>query len=94
MAPESKAESVRTNSSDTKSKQERVIAMLREGTTIAAIMAVTGWQAHSVRGFFAGVVRKRLKLPLTSNKAGLKRIYRIAKQRTPTKRNNSKRRKS
>ena len=62
------------------SKQFRVLAMLRSpaGATITAMMQATGWQQHSVRGFLAGVVRRRLKLALTSNKADGHRVYRIA----------------
>jgi hypothetical protein len=63
------------------SKQSIVLSMLRsaKGTTIAAIMTATGWQQHSVRGFFAGVVGKKLKFDLSSQKVGDQRIYRIGK---------------
>jgi hypothetical protein len=42
------------------------------------MMKATGWQQHSVRGFLAGVVRKRLKLKLSSKKVDETRIYQIA----------------
>ena len=67
-----------------KTKREKVLAMLRSnrGATIEAIVKATGWQQHSVRGFLTGVVRKRLKLDLTSEKPGKDRIYRIKAARS------------
>jgi hypothetical protein len=60
-------------------KHARIIVMLRRpaGATIAAIMTATDWQQHSVRGFLAGVVRKKLGLNLVSEQTDKGRVYRI-----------------
>lgn len=63
------------------SKQAQVVAMLRrpEGASIAQICEATGWQAHTVRGTFAGSLKKKLGLEITSTKeAGADRVYRVA----------------
>ena len=63
------------------SKQAQVLAMLRrpEGATLVQITEATGWRAHSVRGFLAGPVKKKLELTLTSEKPqGGVRVYRLA----------------
>ena len=63
------------------SKQAEVVRMLQrpEGATISQICAATGWQAHTVRGTFAGAFKKKLGLTITSDKAqGSERVYRIA----------------
>ena len=62
------------------SKQQTCLGLLgrREGATIEDLEEATGWQKHSVRGFLAGAVRKKLGLTLVSEKpdAGPRR-YRI-----------------
>ena len=70
---------VRGQSMRAESKQAVVIALLSKptGTTVPAIMKSTGWQPHSVRGFLAGVVRKKLGLNLTSEQTDKGRVYRI-----------------
>ena len=63
------------------SKQAEVIRMLQrpEGATIGQICTATGWQAHTVRGTFAGAFKKKLGLTIVSDKPqGGERIYRIA----------------
>ncbi|MBU9468521.1 DUF3489 domain-containing protein [Burkholderia multivorans] len=63
------------------SKQAEVVRMLRrpEGATIGQICTATGWQAHTVRGTFAGAFKKKLGLSIVSDKPqGGERVYRIA----------------
>jgi hypothetical protein len=61
------------------SKHAKILAMLRTpaGATVAAIMTATEWQQHSVHGFLAGVVRKKLGLNLVSESTDKGRVYRI-----------------
>ena len=69
----------RKTATRSETKHARIIAKLRTsaGATIAAIMTATDWQQHSVRGFLAGVVRKKLGLNLVSEQTDKGRIYRI-----------------
>lgn len=65
-------------------KHDRVLELLsqRSGTTIPEMMEATGWQQHSVRGFLAGTVKKKLGFTLTSEKSeGELRRYRIETKR-------------
>jgi hypothetical protein len=61
-------------------KQAMLIEMLQtaEGATMDAIIAATGWQAHSARGAMSGALGKKLGLVVTSAKEdGRGRVYRI-----------------
>jgi hypothetical protein len=66
-------------SARTPSKHDTLLKLLRQdkGTTLDALVKSSGWQRHSVRGFLAGTVRKKLKLPLVSEKLDGVRTYRI-----------------
>src|SRR5579871_3968303 len=57
-----------------------LVGLLRKpaGATVQAMMAATGWQAHSVRGAMSGAVKKGLGHSVTSEKTEAGRIYRIA----------------
>jgi hypothetical protein len=61
------------------SKQDRILALLQrpKGATLDVLVKETQWQKHSVRGFLAGTVRKKLRLPLLSEKIEGIRTYRI-----------------
>jgi hypothetical protein len=71
-----KASPIRTKPN---SKQDRIVVLLRrpEGATLDLLVKETDWQKHSVRGFLAGTVRKKLGLSLLSEKIDGVRIYRI-----------------
>jgi hypothetical protein len=65
-------------------KQERLLTLLSQtgGASIAEMMQATDWQQHSVRGFLAGTVKKKLGFSLTTSKAaGDVRRYRIETRR-------------
>jgi len=62
-----------------KSKLDAIVAALRapKGATLAQLMAVTGWQQHSVRGALSGALKKKRGMAITSTKAGEERVYRV-----------------
>lgn len=68
---------IRAARANTKQTDVLVLLSSPSGTTIEKMMKATGWQQHSVRGFLAGVVRKKLKLDLISELTESGRVYRL-----------------
>jgi Protein of unknown function (DUF3489) len=62
-----------------RSKQAQVIGLLQrpQGATVDEIAAVMGWQRHTVRGLISGALKKKLGLPVISEKTERGRLYRI-----------------
>jgi hypothetical protein len=62
-------------------KADTIISLLREpgGATLKAIMASTGWQAHSVRGFISAQLVKKRTLKVKSFKRNGERVFRISR---------------
>jgi hypothetical protein len=78
------AKQPKADASARNTKRDRVLSLLnqRKGATIPEIMRATDWQPHSVRGFLAGTVKKKLGLALTSSKSdGELRRYRLETRR-------------
>ena len=80
--PQSETSKARTVSPKPHAKDSKQASVLRllsrpSGATVAGIMKATRWQPHTVRGFLTAVVRRRLKLELSSEKRDGERVYRI-----------------
>lgn len=65
-----KSRTAKTSAAKSDTKQNIVLAMLRRanGASVLEIIEATGWQPHSVRGFFSGALKKRLKIDVVSAK--------------------------
>ncbi len=65
---------------DSSTLQSRLISTLqqKQGATLEQLMQLSGWQAHSVRGFISGVLRKKLGLLVERQSSENGVLYRIA----------------
>jgi len=64
------------------SKKAVILDLLRrpKGATLGELMAATGWQKHSIRGFISGTLGKKMDLPVVSAKReDGARVYSLAK---------------
>ena len=84
-APESAAAPTEPSSLPTQSKQAQLIALLHSnpGATMAQMIALTGWQPHTVRGMISGSLRKRLGLDVQQRSIDGVRVYRIVEDVAP-----------
>jgi hypothetical protein len=75
-----KTPSPKAASTKPSTKQDQLLTLLRrpQGTTIEHAAKTLYWQPHSVRGVISGVLKKRLGLPVTSEKKEGGRVYRVA----------------
>jgi Protein of unknown function (DUF3489) len=62
-----------------RTKVHQILDLLKQsqGATLKAIMAATGWQSHSIRGFVSGYVVKKMGLRLKSSREKGERVYKI-----------------
>jgi hypothetical protein len=60
-------------------KTDQIVALLKgpAGASLRAIIDLTGWQSHSVRGFISAQLGKRMGFRIQSFKRDGERIYRI-----------------
>ena len=62
-----------------RSKKEIILTLLRRknGACVDDLSKATGWQAHSVRGFLSGTIKKKLGLNLATERheSGVLRYY-------------------
>ncbi|MEO0399646.1 MAG: DUF3489 domain-containing protein [Pseudomonadota bacterium] len=66
-----------------KTKQATMLALLRRknGASLNDLMSASGWQAHSVRGFLSGTVKKKMQLPLQTKTVNSVRKYSVRSAR-------------
>ena len=76
--PSPKAEKTPRHAKST--KQAQFIGLLKKssGVSMPDLMKTTGWQAHSIRGFISGTLKKRFGLNVISDISDGLRRYRIA----------------
>lgn len=86
MTKIAKAKVKKTGSARGRNKGEQIVALLRRpaGTSIVELMKATGWQAHSVRGFLSGTLKKKQNINVSSAVIEGTRRYRIAREGADT----------